>query len=121
MKLLRIRCECGRNLADVRLDQWNHRYTRDKLAVRPRPNVEQKTYSPMRAADRAQMRRRPRASANPGRVEGVDFDRYDRTYIWRCPDCGRNPQRRHERIAAVWREYVWTRRGVVVVVLDRDL
>ena len=82
MKILRLQCECGRNLADAAENQHNYRDAGavDALWVTPRPNVKQDQYRP-----------------NLSLVSGI-------TYAWRCR-CGRTPERRHDRISAAWQEH----------------
>jgi len=80
-RVLRLVCLCGRNLADVRHVGTNPMFTRDKLTVTARPNVNQRDYRPW-AAD---------THANPR----------DRTYSWRCR-CARTPSLRHEWITEQW-------------------
>ncbi len=103
--VLRVRCTCGRNLADVRLDDGNPDWTRDKLLVTPRPNVAQDDYRPWHAANGGGRIGDPaRAAMTPGRVEGVDWDWHDRTYTWHCR-CGQTHTRRHERLSEVWTKH----------------
>jgi len=109
--VLRLRCTCGRNLADVTHEDFNADLTRDHLQVTPRPNVRQRDYRPSdwwRAA-------------TPGRIEGVDFDVFDRTYTWQCK-CGARPTRRHDRIGAYyWFQHEVGGNGLVVATVGRDM
>ena len=43
---LRMRCPCGRNLADVTYNEHNPTWTHDKLVVRARPNVRMRDFRP---------------------------------------------------------------------------
>src|SRR3712207_5509484 len=43
---LRLRCPCGRNLADVIYNEHNPTWTHDKLVVRARPNVRMRDFRP---------------------------------------------------------------------------
>jgi hypothetical protein len=121
-KILRLRCECGRNLADVEHLDYNPSWTRDKLHVSRRPNVDGESYRPWHEANRGGVRGSPgRAAATPGLVEDEDFDWHDRTYVWRCR-CSRKHERRHERISESWlRLRVPAAQSIVVAVLDVDL
>jgi hypothetical protein len=117
--ILRIVCPCGRNLADVTHNEHNPDWTRDKLLVTPRPNVDQSDYRPWHAANQGgPIGSEGRAQATPGRVEGRDFDWYDRTYSWRCR-CGETWQRRHGAISQAWQRASGD--GLVRVVLGRGV
>jgi hypothetical protein len=117
---LRIACHCGRNLADVTMSRHNASFTRDRLCVTPRPNVDQSDYRPWHAANRGGMIGSPgRAAATPSRVEGRDFDWHDRTYIWRCR-CGKPWECRHERISQAWNDLL-PNTGVVRILLGIDM
>jgi hypothetical protein len=95
--ILRLRHECGRNLADVtEKKDYRKAGAPDLLWVTPRPNVKQDQHRP-----------------NLSLVSGI-------TYTWRCR-CGQILQRRHERIAAAWAEHDDGDRRVVVIVVGRDL
>lgn len=103
MKTLRIRCSCGRNLADVHHEPGNPLWTRDSLVVSPRPNVAQTVYQPWHEAQRG--RHGPtRAATDPYLTGDVDWDWHDRTYTWKCR-CGRTWQRNHESVSELWRRY----------------
>lgn len=122
MLTLRLRCPCGRNLADVTLSRHNPTWTRDGLTVTARPNVDWDDFRPWEEANRG------------GPVAPGEWDWHDRTYQWRCK-CGLTHQRRHERISEVWAQHApdqpqhwydttvpWTpRRRVVVLTFDRDV
>lgn len=82
MKTLRLRCPCGRNLADVRHSDHDPAWTGDGLVVTPRPNVQQDDYRPWPHSDK-----------------NADWNL--RTYTWQCR-CGRRWERRHERIRDTW-------------------
>ena len=117
--ILRITCQCGRNLADVTKPQYNSDFTRDGLLVTPRPNVEQRDYRPWHEANRGGRLGSPgRAAATPGREEDRDFDMHDRTYTWKCR-CGKTWQLKHERITQVWGDH--SSAGVVRVSLGVDV
>ena len=78
--ILRLRCPCQRNLADVKHSNYDPAFTGDGLAVTARPNVHDGNYRPWpRVGDSMQAR----------------------TYSWRCR-CGRSWERRHEHIRAAW-------------------
>jgi hypothetical protein len=100
VKILRLRCECGRNLADARKG-W-HEYADapfeggDGVWVKPRPGVDQSHH----------------------RVVPMLLDAL--TYRWACK-CGRTPEVRHDRISAKWIEVVDDPRRVVAAVIGRDL
>lgn len=66
-KTLRIRCGCGRALADVTLPDRNPTWTPDGLMVSARPNVNQEDYRPWDAANRKKWTNPP----PPGRVEQI--------------------------------------------------
>jgi hypothetical protein len=122
-KILRLRCECGRNLADVEHRESNPTFTRDNLTVSRRSNVDGESYRPWHEANQGGVLGSPgRAAATPGLVEGEDFDWHDRTYVWRCR-CGRKHERRHERISEAWQRLRTpaAQRPIVVAVLDVDL
>jgi hypothetical protein len=117
--ILRITCQCGRNLADVTKPQYNSDFTRDGLLVTPRPNVDQRDYRPWHEANRGGNLGSPgRAAATPGRVEGQDFDWHDRTYAWKCR-CGKTWELRHQRISQAWSGHSGT--GVLRVTLGVDV
>lgn len=71
MSVLRLRCTCGRNLADVTHEKYNPTWTRDSLTVSPRPNVDQRDYRPWHAANMAasQAAARARGLPEPGALE----------------------------------------------------
>jgi hypothetical protein len=127
VRTLRLRCTCGRNLADVTYSSLNPDWTRDKLVVTPRPGVKQQDYRPWEAANRGGWIGTPgRAAATPGRVENVDFDWHDRTYTWhcRCKAPSGKPTthtRRHERISAKWVEHSPSDQSVVCLTVGLDL
>ncbi|MEO7980342.1 MAG: hypothetical protein ABI807_05570 [Sporichthyaceae bacterium] len=80
--------------------EGNPTWTRDKLAVSPRPNVEQDDYRPWHEAQNTIGRQRETAK------EGIDsgrLDWHDRSYTWHCK-CGRSTSRRHEAISTMWAE-----------------
>ncbi len=62
---LRIRCPCGRNLADVAYDEGNPDFTVDKLTVLPRPNVKQDDWRPWHEANQ----KKPSNPAPPGSLD----------------------------------------------------
>lgn len=102
MKTLRIRCSCGRNLADVHHEPGNPLWTRDSLVISPRPNVAQTVYRPSHEARRGGPT--SRAAADRYLTGVVDWDLYDRTYTWKCR-CGRTWQLNHESVSELWRRY----------------
>ncbi|MFI7426092.1 hypothetical protein ACIBPB_03820 [Micromonospora sp. NPDC049836] len=110
--ILRLRCPCGRNLADVTRPGWagrltNPDWTRDGLLVTPRPNVRQQDYRPWEAANHG----------DPAPETAWDW--HDRTYRWECR-CGETWKLRHERITAVWARHTGPgRRSLVVVTLSQ--
>lgn len=124
--ILRLRCPCGRNLADVTRPTrhgtaTNPVWTRDGLAVSRRPNVDQTDYRPWDAANRAGPIGSPeRAAATPNRTENTDWDWHDRTYRWRCK-CGETHERRHDRISGAWTEHMIGNRRLVILIVGRDV
>lgn len=121
VKVMRLRCGCGRNLADVTLNEHNPMWTRDKLLVTERPNVKQEDHRPWHEANKGGLLGSPgRAAAVGDRVEGKDFDWHDRTYTWHCR-CGQTHTRRHERISAKWVEYQPSVRPIEILIVGRDL
>ncbi len=100
--IMRIRCPCGKNLADVasprRINMDRDRLPADWLTVTPRPGVHQ---------------------------QRTDTG----TYVWRCPRSRCRPwQRTPEKISAGygitmrrWRKQHVHRHGPSAAVLDRDL
>lgn len=131
---MRIRCTCGRNLADATLSviqgsdynrDWvwpiNH-YLRAKgvpagdwrdtaaLMVASRPGVNQRDHHMRPDGDS------PRSVTR------------ERTYSWTCPRCKQHWQRTAEKVALGWGR-LWTKpgapkpttRAVVVAVLDVDM
>jgi len=113
VKTLRIRCECGRNLADVEYLEYNPDWTADRLTVSARPNVNMESY---RAWDKANRSYIPLAERS-----GDQEDWHARTYTWRCR-CGAPPiSRRHERISEAWQRHADDRRDRVVLILGADL
>jgi hypothetical protein len=79
---LKLRCSCGRNLADVTHSTYDPAWTSDGIVVTARPNVRQRDYRPWPRHD---------PSANW----------HLRTYTWQCR-CGQTWERRHERIRDAW-------------------
>jgi hypothetical protein len=117
--ILRIACQCGRNLADVTKPGSNPAFTRDGLVVTPRPNVKQSDYRPWHEANRGGWIGSPgRAEATPGLVEDRDFDWHDRTYTWKCR-CGETWESRHDSISRAWNRHTST--GMVRIVLGIDV
>lgn len=96
---LRLACECGRNLADVKLTgMWNPPLDpfelsraqaevlfQHRLLVTARPGVRQAAYH------------RERKLVHAAWPEGQPS-----TYAWDCR-CGKHLELREERIAAMWR------------------
>ncbi len=109
---MRLRCGCGRNLADVTKPGSNPDWTRDGLVVTPRPNVQQLDFRPWHEAN---------GRRSVGNLLPTDYDWHDRTYAWLCV-CGTRSERRHERVSVAWEAHSGdSGRRVVVAVLDRDL
>ena len=79
---LRLRCPCGRNLADVSWSDDDPGWTSDKLTVTPRPDVRQDDWRPWHEAeDRKRptpappdLLRRLRALVAPSRARTGDSD-----------------------------------------------
>jgi hypothetical protein len=150
VKTMRLRCQCGRNLADVEYDDHNRTWTADRLTVTARPNVDMDSFRPWAEYHRRVPVDRPPPGRNPleelrerhrcrlageeytgpppwrpttvsAYPPGADADWHARTYTWRCK-CGAPPiNRRHERISAAWQRYVGDERPLVILVLGRDL
>jgi hypothetical protein len=110
---MRLRHDCGRNLADVEYLEYNPDWTADRLNVSARPNVDMDSFRAWHQANRAYI---PLAE----RV-GDQEDWHARTYAWRCK-CGAPAiSRRHERISELWRQHADRREALVVVLLADDL
>jgi hypothetical protein len=95
--LLRLRCECSRNLADVTERETSPAGVVDHLWVTPRPNVQST----------------PDYRPDTSLVSG-------RTYSFACR-CGRKHVVRHDRISAHWRTFALSDRRVAYATLGRDL
>lgn len=124
--IMRVRCTCGRNLADVTVTDQNTDYVFPINHYAPRvwrSNAEYLMVTP----------RIKRRSTGP-RVVGVSTDQgeyymrsgtvtLERTYSWQCW-CGQNWQRTAKKIALAWAALIpvpGPKRKVVVAVLDADL
>lgn len=148
---MRLRCTCGRNLADVTRPAHadgtdvNPGWTLSGLVVTPRPGVQYGVPKVEREDERRRLPRprgqvtaprRRRGSqedhrawheANQRRTplderDGDAADWQAHTYTLRCR-CGHTWQRRGERIAEAWSrlDVAWSDRRVVPAVLDRDV
>lgn len=124
--ILRVRCTCGRNLADVTPSPENTDWvwpvnnprgdltwaeaqkhgTDVYLMAVPRPNIEQRDFHLRPSTETA---------------TGHHVTR-DRTYKWRCR-CGQDWQRTSEKIAIKWKVITSasTTNRLVVAVLGSDL
>jgi hypothetical protein len=96
VNVLRLRCECNRNLADATEGAWQSEL--EGIRVTTRPNVVDSTYRP----------------PPPGGY------RKPPTYEWRCR-CGDTHQLRHSRIVGAYRARADDRRRVVTVVVGIDV
>lgn len=92
MRILWLRCDCGRNLAEV--TDGDMRREHQGLLVSPRPNVDQDIY-------------RPPLPAGYGKPP---------TYTWRCR-CGKTPTSTHDRIVRLWAQHRHDPRPRVAVTL----
>jgi hypothetical protein len=109
---MRLRHDCGRNLADVTYEEYNPDWTADQLTVSERPNVDMDSYRAWHEANGAYV---PLAERT-----GDANDWHARTYTWRCK-CGAPPiNRRHERISEMWRQHVDRPEPLVIVLLADD-
>lgn len=97
MKILRLQCRCGNNLADVTRPKGNPQWTVDGLAVYRRPNVTMSVFD---------------------RRAGV---RHDPTYRFDCRRCEATHVCRHARLGGVWRDRVYEASRVVVAIFGHDL
>jgi hypothetical protein len=79
---LKLRCSCGRNLAEVTHSRYDPVFTGDGIVVRERPNVRKHDYRPW-----------------PRHAPAADW--HQRTYAWDCR-CGQRWERRHDRIRDAW-------------------
>jgi hypothetical protein len=108
--VLRLACQCGRNLADVRLTglragsepEPGWIVWQEHLLVAPRPGVRQREH---RRRVTTLARRWP--------------DEQQITYAWDCR-CGRRWECREERIAVAWRAADDTR-GIIRLTLGSDV
>jgi hypothetical protein len=146
---MRLRHDCGRNLADVTYEEYNPMWTADRLTVSARPNVDQQDFRPWsqyhrrvvvdrpppgrdplaELRERARCRRAGEAYTGPppwrpttvsAYPAGADADWHDRTYTRRCK-CGAPAiSRRHERISEMWRQHVDRPEPLVIVLLADD-
>jgi hypothetical protein len=122
--IMRLRCTCGRNLADVTVTDYNADWVFPINHYAPRAWRSDAAYLMVTA-------RIKRRSTGPREV-GVSTDQreyqtpgtMERTYSWPCW-CGQNWQRTSKKIALAWDALIpvpgQPKRKVVVAVLDMDL
>lgn len=123
MKVLRIRCHCGRNLADC-LDHPAGRYAggtgddqADQLAAAAAVNP---TYPSAMGAPEGHPKLivlgRPGVGSRHHQPTGQVL-----TYTWTCPACGRTPSVRAYRIGNLYQQYRSVPRRVVYVAFGTEI
>jgi hypothetical protein len=126
MRMMRLRHECGRNLADVTQHHYVDLPGRAEgpgLVVLPRPSVRQEDYrsdpaefggdwvAKWLAGDSTRRRdRRPEATSGVTRPQ---------SYTWHCK-CGAPVNRRYERVLDYWHQHADRPEPLVVVTLVDD-
>jgi hypothetical protein len=107
VRTLRLRCECGKNIADVT------RY--------PEPADRAPELAGLLVASRPGITRRRNLTTEIEAYRPPTGGAFVApTYTWSC-GCGRTHRRRHDAIVAAWTHNDDPSRRVVVVILDREL
>lgn len=120
MRVLRIRCHCGRNLADC--EQQDRRYTGhagdwDGRVFRSvAPPAESSPIPPPDQHANLAVLARPGVGQRHHQPSGQVL-----TYSWTCPDCGRTPTVRGHRIGTLYGQHRSDPRRVVHVTFGTDL